>query len=136
VAYSKVVIRYEDGRVLKGITNDFMPGKERFHLQPEGTTAGTRPTELSIQGIKAVFFVKDFSGNPAYRALKEFDAARPPAAAGRKLRVVFKDGEILLGTTQGYQPGRAGFFLIPADAASNTQRCFVVAASTQQVSFV
>jgi hypothetical protein len=56
--------------------------------------------------------------------------------AGRKLRIVFKDGEVLVGTTQGYQPGRQGFFVVPADAKSNNERCYVVSAATQEVGFV
>jgi len=42
----------------------------------------------------------------------------------------------MVGATQGYQPGRPGFFLIPADAQSNNERCFVVTAATQEVSFL
>ncbi len=30
-------------------------------------------------------------------------------ADGRKIKVVFKDGEVLAGTTTGYQPGRPAF---------------------------
>jgi hypothetical protein len=50
--------------------------------------------------------------------------------------VVFKDGEVLVGTTLGYQPGRPGFFLLPVDPASNMERCFVVARATEKISFV
>jgi hypothetical protein len=32
---------------------------------------------------------------------------------GRMIKVVFKDGEVLAGTTTGYQPGRPGFSLCP-----------------------
>jgi hypothetical protein len=55
---------------------------------------------------------------------------------GRKIRVDFQDGETLTGTTQGYDPSRPGFFVIPADAGSNNERCFVVTRATAQVSFV
>jgi len=50
--------------------------------------------------------------------------------------VVFKDGEVMVGTTYGYRPGRAGFFVVPADADSNIQRCYVLTAATQEVSFI
>jgi hypothetical protein len=50
--------------------------------------------------------------------------------------VTFKDGEVLVGTTQGYQPGRKAFFLVPADRESNTERCFVIAAAAQNISFL
>jgi hypothetical protein len=55
---------------------------------------------------------------------------------GRKIRVRFKDGEVLVGTTQGYQPGRPGFFLVPADPGSNIERCYVISAATDEVTFL
>jgi hypothetical protein len=42
----------------------------------------------------------------------------------------------MLGTTQGYEPNRPGFFLIPVDSQANVQRCFIVSAATQKVAFV
>ena len=62
------------------------------------------------------------------------DLNKPPL--GRKIRVVFKDGETLVGVTPGYHPARPGFFLLPADADCNTERCFVVAGSAQSVNLV
>jgi len=41
-----------------------------------------------------------------------------------------------VGATTGYQPGRPGFFLVPADAESNIERCYVVAAATQEIKFL
>ncbi len=34
---------------------------------------------------------------------------------GRKVKVLFKDGEVLVGSTMGYDIKRLGFFLFPAD---------------------
>jgi len=78
--------------------------------------------------------VKDFAGDTQHIKRNEFDPAHPPI--GRRIRVVFRDGEILVGTTTGYQPGRLGFFIIPADASSNNERCYVVAAATKEISFI
>jgi hypothetical protein len=50
--------------------------------------------------------------------------------------VKFKDGEVMVGTTVGYQKGRPGFFLVPADADANTERCYVVSAATREISFL
>jgi len=50
--------------------------------------------------------------------------------------VVFKDGEVLMGTTTGYQPGRSGFFIVPADSGSNNERCYIVTAATKEVSII
>ena len=71
---------------------------------------------------------------PKHVESNEFDPAHPPA--GRRIRVVFKDGEVLIGTTTGYQPGRPGFFLVPADSDSNVERCYIVTAATREVKFI
>ena len=130
---NKVVARFTDGRTLRGLTYDFEASKASFHIIEADAAPGTRPVEVQLQELKAVFFVKDFAGDPQHKERKEFDPAHPPL--GRKIRVVFKDGETLVGVTPGYQSGRAGFFLLPADADSNTQRCYVVASSAQSILF-
>lgn len=131
---NKVVVRFADGRIVKGTTADFVPTKNVFHVNVMSETAAAKPMEIQMGELKALFFVKDFQGDSQHVDSNEFDPSRPPA--GRKIRVEFKDGELLLGTTTGYQPGRPGFFLIPADAGSNMERCYVVTAATKSVSFV
>lgn len=131
---NKVVARFVDGRTLKGFTSDFTPGRDRFHIVAAEAAAGSKPVEVKTNELKAIFFVKEFKGNPEHSESNAFSPARPPA--GRKIRVVFKDGEALVGATQGYQSGRPGFFLIPADADSNIERCYVVAAATREVGFI
>jgi hypothetical protein len=127
MAGSQVVVRYRDGGVLKGITSNFLPARDGFHVRtPAGETVPVSQSQL-----KAVFFVRDFHGNPQREERKDFDPAWP--ALGRKLRIEFADGEVLLGTTQGWQPTRPGFFVFPADVRSNNERCFVITAATRQV---
>jgi Family of unknown function (DUF6982) len=130
---NRVVVRYQDRRLLKGSTTDFLPTKDVFHLTSADDPA-IRPLEIRLSQAKAVFFVKHLEGNPAYRERKEFDPARP--TIGRRIRVVFKDGELLVGTTQSYHPGRPGFFVIPADPGSNNERCFVVSTAVRNVAFI
>ena len=33
---NKIVVRYQDGRMSKGYTSNFMPNKDIFHLLPYG----------------------------------------------------------------------------------------------------
>jgi uncharacterized protein DUF6982 len=68
-------------------------------------------------------------------SLREFDPGRP-VAGGRKIKVVFSDGEVLVGTTQGYQPNRPGLFVLPANLDSNIERCYVVAAATREITLL
>jgi hypothetical protein len=131
---NKVVIRFADGRIVKGTTADFVPAKDLFHVNVMTDSAGAKPMEIHMSDLKALFFVKDFTGDLQHAESNEFDPSHPPA--GRKIRVEFKDGEILVGTTTGYQPGRPGFFLVPADSNSNIDRCYVIAAATRKVSFI
>jgi len=131
---NNVVARLADGRMVKGMTADFSPAKDRFHVTAAAAPVGTTSVEIHTKDLKALFFVKDLAGDPQHVEKKAFDPARPPA--GRRIRVEFKDGEVLVGTTTGYQPGRPGFFLVPADAESNVERCYVVAAATREISFL
>jgi hypothetical protein len=131
---NKVVARFKDGTIVKGSTSDFVPTKEAFHVLPTGADRGTKPVLVPVKDLKALFFVKDFSGRPDYTPKNDFDEGR--GGAGRKIKVVFADGEVLLGTTQTYQPGRPGFFMVPADQEANIERCYVVAAATSEVTLL
>lgn len=130
---NQIVVRYRDGRTLKGHTADFLPARPSFHLVPADADAaeGKGTVEIVLAELKAVFFVKDFAGDGAYREAKAFGPGA--RAAGRKLRVECLDGEVLVGTTMGYQPNRPGFFLVPADPRSNNERCYVVSAAVKKV---
>lgn len=130
---NKVVARFADGRIIKGMTSDFSPAKDVFHVV-EATAAGTRPVEIHTNELKALFFVKDFAGNPQHKERNEFEGA--PPAAGRRLRVVFNDGEVLVGSATAYQPRRPGFFMVPADPDSNIERCYIITAATRQVELI
>lgn len=55
---------------------------------------------------------------------------------GKKIQVDFKDGEILVGYSQGFTPNRPGFFVFPADPESNNDRIFVFTAATKAVCFL
>lgn len=131
---NKVVVRFADGRIVKGTTADFVPTKDLFHLNPVTDTAGAKLIEINKSELKALFFVKDFEGDSRHVESNAFIPSSPPA--GRKIRVEFNDGEILVGTTTGYQPGRPGFFVMPADSSSNMERCYIVTAATKKVDFV
>jgi hypothetical protein len=128
MAGNKVVARYRDGHVIKGTTTDFLPTRDTFHIHPEG---GGPAVVIKHGDLKAIFFVRDYAGNPAHRPKNEFDTSKP--VIGRRIRVVFSDGEVIVGTTQGYQPGRPGFFVVPADPDSNAERCYVLSTATREV---
>jgi hypothetical protein len=129
---SKLVVRYLDGRVLKGHTLDFSSTKDSFHLIPLDDPSS--PVEVRLAQIKAVFFVKDFMGQREYDERSEFDGSHP--VMGRKIQVTFNDGEVLAGTSEVYMPNRKGFVLFPADRRSNSEKVFVVNSSVREVKFI
>lgn len=87
---------------------------------------------VPLQQLKALFFVREFTGDPTYIEQKTFVGA----PQGRKLEVTFEDGEVLLGTTLSYRPGGHGFFVHPADKKANNIRVFVSSASVRHVRFL
>ncbi len=126
----KVVIRYATGKVLKGFTQDFFPSKDRFHLQPTSKASGN-VIEILVKDLKAIFFVQDFEGNAQYNERKAY--LEGEKTSGRKVEVTFVDGEVLVGTTLGYDPNRQGFFLHPADPKSNNMRVFAISTAVKKV---
>ncbi|HVG72082.1 MAG TPA: hypothetical protein VM819_14290 [Vicinamibacterales bacterium] len=125
----KVAARFLDGRVLKGYTQNFDPQKPIFELHAREESAADLPIRVRVADLKAVFFVRDFDGNPTYNERKEFDAA----FTGRRLSVQFTDGDVLVGTTFSYDPSRPGFFLFPPDPACNNEKVYVNAAAVAKV---
>lgn len=128
--HNRIVARFTDGKMVKGTTHDFSVARDFFHVIPP--EAGAKPVRVNLPALKAVFFVKDHEGNKNYNEKKAFDRQVP----GRKLQVVFKDGEILVGSTTAYDAGRPGFFMTPADPQSNNDRIYVVARAVRAVAFI
>jgi len=131
---NRIVVRYADKRLQKGVTINFSPDRETFHLGPPELASAVKPKIVRIADLKAIYFVKDFGGNPYFEERKNFDPGK--AVFGRKIKVVFQDGELLVGSTTSYRRDRPGFFVIPADPDSNIERCFVVVRATKEVAFI
>lgn len=127
---NKVVVHYLNGRILKGTTPDFFPNRPLFHLQ---TPSGDKTIEIVTKELKAVYFVRDFSGHPERRDVPGFLKGPAETTQGRKLVVRFKDGEILCGYSHAYAVGRDGFFLMPSDTGGNNLRVYVLSAATAEV---
>ena len=126
----KVVVRYSNGKVMKGFTQDFFPNKDRFHLHSASKASGDA-VEVLLKNLKAIFFVQDFDGNAKYNERKAYVEGEKPQ--GRKVEITFADGEMMVGSTLGYDPSRPGFFIFPADPKSNNIRVFAISSSVKKV---
>jgi hypothetical protein len=131
---SKIVMRYADGRVLKGYTQDFFPDKPIFHLFKNRLEFSKEGIQISVKDLKGIFFVRDFLGNPKSREPKKIPDGLK--VFGRKVEVTFKDKEVIVGSTLDYNPERIGFFLFPINRHSNNIMVFVVSEAVLNVRFI
>jgi hypothetical protein len=131
---NKVVIRFRDGRIVKGYSYDFNPNKETFHV-----TKGENEREVfevSTSLMKAVFFVKTFEGNKDHPGADDLSMESLKKIPGLKVKVTFFDDEVMYGSTHGYAPDRKGFFIFPVNKEDNNERVFVIKESTVAVETV
>ena len=127
---NRVVAHYMDGRVVKGTTQDFFPNRPIFRVTPVG--AG-KESEIQCRQLKAVFFVKDLTGDENRKDLRGFVDGPGETTKGKKIAVRFKDGEFLCGYSLSYSPERVGFFLFPSDPGSNNLRIYVMTYAAVEV---
>ena len=131
-AFQKIVVRHADGKILKGYTQDFHPSKPQFSLWPSMNATPKDRTVVPVSQLKAVFFVRDFNGNPNFQERKSFVVR----GQGRRVEVNFTDAETILGTTLNYRPDCQGFFVSPADPSGNNTRIYVVSKAVRRVRFL
>ena len=122
---NKIVVKFKDGKIVKGWSTDFGPNKEIFHLHSL-EEFGKEILEIEISSLKAVFFVKDYKGNKDYKKVRTFDNYPKGIPTERKIVIIFRDGENFYGTTHSYNPERKGFFVYPIDPKDNNERVFVI----------
>ncbi len=127
---NKVVAHFTNGKLVKGATQDFFPNRPIFHVLMGG---GEPSVEIRCKELKALFFVRDLAGNPKRRDLRGFLGSPVETRQGKKLAVLFKDGELLCGYTLTFSPDREGFFMFPSDAESNNMRIYVLTAACAEV---
>jgi uncharacterized protein DUF6982/PilZ domain-containing protein len=128
---SPVVIRYRDGRLLKGFTRDFLASRGVAEVWPSPDAPPETRVMVPFGQLKAVFFVRDLDGDASWPASKSVVTT----AHGRKVAVTFVDGEELTGVTLTYQPSGVGFFVQPLDEQTNNTRVFVVSQAIRHVRF-
>ena len=126
-----IVVRYLDGRLMKGFTRDFLASRGAVDLWPSQNPSVESRVSVPFGQLKAVFFVRNLDGDPNY--VEPQTLATP--TAGRKVAVTFVDGEELTGFTLTYQPGAVGFFVQPLDPQNNNVRVFVVSQAIRHVRF-
>lgn len=123
-----VVAKFVDGRILKGLTNDFFKSIPAFNVYCNETSKYQR---VSIDNLKAVFFVKSFEGRKDQR--RRLKHVPRPLIDGREARIHFNDGEVLEGFVQYYNPSEKVFLLVPDDPTGNNLRIFCVRKAVSRI---
>lgn len=124
----RVVGRFKDGSLIKGKIHDFSIDKSKFSFE----TIQGQIREISVEELKAIFWVKDFQGNKNHKDKFNFELD----LGGRRIRVKFFDGELIIGHTIGYSSDQPGFFMIPLDIDSNNKGVFVIKSATEIIDFL
>lgn len=138
----KVVLRFDNGTLLKGYLKEF--SQESHHVLFE-EIGGDSYRNIPVQELKAIFFVRTFEGDSEYREKKRYGIRK---REGRKIFIRFKDGESMAGYLQGDMPWdkgfflskpdekKIGFFLVPADEDSNNSKVFVIKSSVRDITLL
>ena len=130
--WQRVVVRHLDGQILRGYSNDFSAERAHLHVCPSVGCPSAERLLVPIPRLKAVFFVRDLHGNPDRVDAHTFDH-RPRA---RKVEIMFRDGEVMIGSTLNYKANGQGFFLHPASSGSNNIRVYVVTSAIRHMRFI
>ena len=128
--WHRLVVRYLDGRLVKGYGRDLQPTRGTVDLwsEPGGPTE-SRIT-IPLAQLKAACLGFDGDSSDAIEASTE-----EAVAVGRRITITFVDGEVLRGTTLSYNHGALGFFVSPADSRTNNMKMFVLSGAIRHVQF-
>jgi len=130
----QLVLKYQNGTIIKGWVDNFNPDREIFFLHPLKEYSDQEKLDIKMKDLKAVFFVKDFLGNEEYQKVRSFEGYEGSISPTRRPVIVyFNDGEKLYGTTYSYNPTKTGFYVYPVDPADNNIRIFVIIDATEKV---
>jgi len=128
-----VVARYRDGKLIKGVTYDFSPQKKIFHVVSTDSEGKKVSTVVYLSELKAVFFVKSLEGRKDHPpAIVDLNGKSGPIGS-TKVKITFYDGEVIIGTTQGYTLNREGFFIVPVEEDTNNLRIYVISKAMKNI---
>ena len=126
---NEVVAHYLSGRVVKGVSLDVDPGRPKCHIRT--TSEGT--VEVKLTELKALFFVKDLTGDPDRADVLQLAAGDGRARGAFPIELEFADGERLVGLTVRFPPVKPFFFVLPADPGSNNVRILINRAAVKRM---
>ncbi len=127
----KVVVRTRDGQVIPGFAS-----QDRMKDTLKIITQQGKEQTFNLEKLKAVFFVKDFQGNPEYDEIKFLN--KLSVSSRIWVRVEFFDGEVLEGKIPNDLEliSSPGFYLSPSDHDTNNKRVWVIKSALKNFTFL
>ena len=127
----KVIVRTRDGKVIPGFANQDRVKKTLKIITQQG-----KEQTFRLDKLKAVFFVKDFQGNPEYDEIKFLN--KQTVSSMIWVRVEFFDGEVLEGKISNNLDliCSPGFYLSPSDQDTNNKRVYVIKSALKNFTFL
>jgi hypothetical protein len=104
----RVALHTIEGQVKRGVAADIDLGSDSVLL---AAGSGGTPERIPYARAKALFFLLQ-------------PGEKPPASSGKRVQVTFADGRKIEGHLE--EDVGPGFFLVPADARTNTARMYVL----------
>jgi hypothetical protein len=118
---NKVVARFLNGRVLKGMSLDVDPTRPTCHVR----SADGKTERVNLKDLKALFFVRSHEGDAAKNDARTTDADDSRLKGSAPITVSFADKESIIGITNRYPPTKPFFFIMPVDPDSNNIRILI-----------
>ena len=128
----KVVAHFRDGRTVKGYMLGLAPDEDVVYMVPPNLDSyGVEA--VSISHLKAIFFVKSFDGDRHRLKCNALAKQALRKMVEPKVKVTFRDAEVLYGTIADGHSKDQNFFVAPADKHNNNNMVYVVSDSTLSV---
>lgn len=127
-----IVAHFIDGTVQKGLSLDVDAKRPVCHLKTQ--TGGT--IEVALADVKALFFVKTATGRSNYKNARDTEPGDSRLVGTRRVRMVFVDGEEMVGLMIRFPPITPYFYMLPIDPGSNNIRILVNRAAVKEMAEV
>lgn len=130
----KVILRKLDGQIVKGFLDEIPEWSGADNLSIFTITGES--LEIPKSEIKALFFVRRFTGNKDHAEVRFFDTH--PQIDGLWIRVTFKDGEVLEGIVANNFDFfvQDGFYIKPPDPNTNNRLVYILKSALQDLTIL
>ena len=128
----KVIIHTRKHKILRGFSKEEFINEEVRILDENG-----KESLYPLKDLKAIFFVKEFTSDPAYDEVLFLGKEKP--LPWLWVHVQFEDGEIIEGRIKngkGLIDNSPGFFIWTSDEFANSESVYVVKDSIVEFSIV